>query len=357
VNRHVGRAARFGFTLVELLVVIAIIGVLIALLLPAVQAAREAARNSQCKNNLKQVGLGMLNYESAQKTFPCGGWSFHWMGNPDHGVGPRQEGGWIYQVSDYLENQNVKKIGGGGLTGAVLRAALKDQATVLIPTFNCPSRRPSQLYPNYETVIFNADPSLQAAKTDYAANGGHSVSDVSGRPAPDSHTLTDCRDKFPNCDWVNSDNWIASSWSGIVADRAGARMAQITDGTSKTAAGGEKWVSHLFYDIATNNTSGQPSDNPADNSSMYQGYDQDTVREISGGYDDAGKPQGTLPRQDTEYLGDPKKAGASYPHSFGSAHSGAVNMVMCDGSVQSFNFEVDPLVWNAIGGRADGDFN
>lgn len=64
---------RRAFTLVELLVVIAIIGVLVALLLPAIQAAREAARRSQCKNILKHVGLPILNYESAYKKFPTGG--------------------------------------------------------------------------------------------------------------------------------------------------------------------------------------------------------------------------------------------------------------------------------------------
>ena len=246
---------RVGFTLVELLVVIAIIGVLVALLLPAIQAAREAARNAQCKNQLRQIGIGMLNYESANGTYPCGGWSFNWMGNPDHGVGPRQEGGWIYQVSDYLENQNVKKFG-GGLSGPPLLQALKDQATVVIPIFNCPSRRPAQLYPNYETVIFNAAPSDVAAKSDYAANGGHAVSFSSGKPAPKVPTFTDCKDGYPNCDWVNGDGWIADSWSGIVADRAGARIGQITDGTSKTAAAGEKWVSSYFYEVATYKTSG-----------------------------------------------------------------------------------------------------
>jgi prepilin-type N-terminal cleavage/methylation domain-containing protein/prepilin-type processing-associated H-X9-DG protein len=340
-----------GFTLVELLVVIAIIGVLVALLLPAIQAAREAARNAQCKNNLRQIGLAMLNHESSKRTFPFGGWSFNWMGNPDHGLGLRQEGGWIYQVSDFLENQNVKKIGGGGLSGAALRAALKDQALVVVPTFNCPTRRPAQLYPNYETVIFNADPSPFAAKSDYAANGGHAVSFSSGRPAPNGEAVTSCMN-YPNCNWVTSDTWIAETWSGIVADRAGAKISQITDGTSRTAAAGEKWVSHYFYEIATNRTSGEPADNPADNSSMYQGYDQDTVRAISGSADPEGGQN--LPHMDTEFTGSPANAGASYRLSFGSAHSSAVNMVMCDGSVQSYEFNVDPLVWNEVGGRADG---
>src|SRR3569623_1120558 len=85
------RSVRAGFTLIELLVVIAIIAVLIALLLPAVQQAREAARRSQCKNNLKQVGLALHNYADACKTFPLGQ------------QGSIQKGGWRVALFPYLD--------------------------------------------------------------------------------------------------------------------------------------------------------------------------------------------------------------------------------------------------------------
>jgi prepilin-type N-terminal cleavage/methylation domain-containing protein len=133
-----------GFTLVELLVVIAIIGVLVALLLPAVQAAREAARRSQCKNNLKQIALGCLNHENAHKFLPSGGWSFKWMGDPDWGFGYKQCGGWIYAVAPYLESANVTYLGKGmGQTDAK-KAVLAEQAGTPIAVFNCPTRRPAQ---------------------------------------------------------------------------------------------------------------------------------------------------------------------------------------------------------------------
>src|SRR6188508_1512552 len=85
-----------GFTLVELLVVIAIIGILVALLLPAVQAAREAGRRAQCANNLKQIGLGLLNYEQQQKSFPPGGLRSGIYGHS-----------WWVRVMPYLEETAV----------------------------------------------------------------------------------------------------------------------------------------------------------------------------------------------------------------------------------------------------------
>ncbi len=129
------RGSRLGFTLVELLVVIAIIGILVALLLPAVQTARESARRIQCTNKVKQVMLAMHNHVSSLRVFPSGGikpWpaieDYSQNGQP---FGPEKQGlSWAFQILPYMEGQNIYRL---DTTTALQETPVED--------YFCPSRR------------------------------------------------------------------------------------------------------------------------------------------------------------------------------------------------------------------------
>ncbi|WP_146445939.1 DUF1559 family PulG-like putative transporter [Botrimarina colliarenosi] len=342
-------------TLVELLVVIAIIGILVALLLPAVQAAREAARLTQCKNNLRQVGIAALNFESTHRALPAGGWNAAWIGDPNVGAGPRQPGGWIFQSAPFLELAPQSLPGGGVTEFFALRDALTQMAAVPIPTMNCPSRRQAVAYPAYDEEGFNFSPPRQAAKTDYAANGGTRLVVGGKNSGPWIHIPfvgSQCAGEFPNCRWVSDDNWLRQNWDGVVGDHVGARLAQITDGASNTLLAAEKWVYSLYYDRVSvdsdvdNQTNGVPHDNPGDNGSMYVGHDYDNVR--SGG---------VAPRRDSEYdRSNPQtdKKGKHYLRSFGGAHPAGLASVRCDGSVHLVDYDVESAVWANLSARNDG---
>jgi prepilin-type N-terminal cleavage/methylation domain-containing protein/prepilin-type processing-associated H-X9-DG protein len=226
-SRSTTRLTR-GFTLIELLVVIAIIAVLIALLLPAVQSAREAARRAQCTNNLKQLGLAALNYESATGVLPGGGYSawdpFHkyWSSNFSCFVHmlPYTEQSPMYNATNFnLTRYNIENITIAG---------------VKIASLNCPSdqtdlqpilpRPPATVLPgwNYGYDVIPTNPVYYQAFTSYGGVSGTYMSKYYIGIASTNPTQ------------------VLQQMNGLIYNEASVRISSITDGTSNTFLFGER---------------------------------------------------------------------------------------------------------------------
>jgi prepilin-type N-terminal cleavage/methylation domain-containing protein len=344
------RRVLLGFTLVELLVVIAIIGVLVALLLPAIQAAREAARRSQCKNNLKQLGLAAHLFVDSHKFFPSAGWGDHWVGCPDHGMGERQPGNWAYQLLGHIEETARAGIGRGFKCGDPnSRAAIGQMVATAVPVFYCPSRRAAQPYPWQNQENENFDPPATAGKSDYAANMGDlqfGLRDV----GPD--TLAEGLDgSYP---WQASGSQFAmmarnvsnncpTGHTGIVFQRSTIAFKEITDGTTSTYLLGEKNLQVAHYD-----TGGALNDDQ----SMYNGHDKDNLRSTFVQVLPTGFVGGFPPAPDHE---TPNQNVDRYQFAFGGPHSGGWQAVFCDGSVRFISYEMDPMIHRWLGNRRDGN--
>ncbi|WP_261361281.1 DUF1559 domain-containing protein [Aeoliella straminimaris] len=300
-----------GFTLVELLVVIAIIGILVALLLPAVQAAREAARRATCQNNLRQVGIAMHSHHSAYGYFPTGGWGYVWTGDPDRGSDRRQPGGWAFSILPYLEQTTLQKLGRGA-SEQDKRTLAAEVASTPVASLNCPSRRALDVYPyGGSHEVRNAEPAELVFKTDYAANAGDLVI---GDLGPE--TLDDAVNG--NYDWKNT-----ADATGVFYPRSEVKTAKITDGTSQTYLVGEKRCILEGYDWG-------------DDQHAFLGHGNDTGRYTS---------------LDLPPIPDGETAGHKQ---FGSAHQAGCYFVFADGAVQLIAYDIDPEIHRRHGHRADG---
>jgi len=380
-------SARRGFTLIELLVVITIIGILIALLLPAVQAAREAARRVQCNNHLKQLSLAVLNHESALQRLPTNGWGYYYLGDPDRGSGIRQPGGWIFNVLPYLEQQQLHSLA-AGKTGSARIAALTTMVQTALPGLICPSRRQAKAYPIVSSWVGENwhIPSLvvsdgywgipmpnSGGRTDYAGNagdlflGGNIVQECvletwryKGLIDNSHFSVYYCNISVPgfdlllsqNAEFRSSSSKVSNVLSGVVLAFGHLSIDQVSDGTSCTYLCGEKWVPSDAYENGLDY---------GDCLCMYVGDTYETTCGAAwGGNTHYWPPEHTWtpmpPRRDCTF--DPLATDPNIFYArnrmFGSVHANACNMAFCDGSVRPIGYGISSTVHLNLANRRDG---
>jgi prepilin-type N-terminal cleavage/methylation domain-containing protein len=292
------RNRRSGFTLIELLVVIAIIAVLIGLLLPAVQKVRESAAMTQCKNNLKQIGVALHKYHESYNSLP---YSRSGGGSKDHS--------WAVLILPYIEQDNAYKLWKMQITGVTQYVGInqfnsttspevKQARELQVPIFYCPSRRtPPQL-----TDILPPANQVLGSCSDYAACTGDGTQ-VNGQ---------------------EQGLFIQTQPASYSVPRVSVRFQQVKDGLSKTIAIGEKHVPvNTFNDLR------------------------------DGAIFNGGLPEGILRKASAS---NPLAFSNTDPfnNQFGSWHANVVQFVFGDGSVQALATSTPGSTLGLLANRADG---
>jgi prepilin-type N-terminal cleavage/methylation domain-containing protein len=332
---------RRAFTLVELLVVIAIIGILIGLLLPAINAAREAGRRTQCKNNLKQMGLACQNHINEQGIYPTGGFGWTWGGDPNCGFKAAQPGGWTFNILPYMEFNDVYKY---GLAGPVGSAGQMNGCSVMlktpIPTYICPSRRAVKLYPITGAYPNNATSGDSVvARSDYAMSCGTSTNNQpEDTPAGTSYQSVAGQ---PYTDLSNPTAGSAYQ-SGVSFLRSLITPAKVTRGQAHVILLGEKFLTADHY------TDGMDG---GDNETLYVGQDNDTYRTtMLPPIQDV--PAASIPTTPLNYQTDTDYSHVEDTVTFGSAHAAGCNFAYGDGSVHLVSYQVNAPIFLVWGDRA-----
>jgi prepilin-type N-terminal cleavage/methylation domain-containing protein len=340
-NRH----RSTGFTLVELLVVIAIIGVLVALLLPAVQAAREAARRGQCLNNLKQLGLAMLNYESSKKGLPP--MAKYWWNTANPGQEPGysatggpggwyDDHGWYMPLMPYIEQAGVSNLANPKLSFSA--SANRAARTAFIPMHACPSdiglQRNEWDIPEWARVRSNYV--VNAGNTVY---GQHDLAGVVFGGAPFQprkiRPLKDITDGASNTLMMSEVKVLpeTAGWGGPYSD-------------AQTALGGQVFTGWYTPNIRAADALCRHGEWLTGKEEVKQGFIAQGMLEpvlatvsSAGGFG-VGRLSGEA-TQDSQ--GCKQQFITARSH-----HAGGVNASRCDGSVKFYSDDVAEDVWRAL---------
>ncbi len=301
-----------GFTLVELLVVIAIIGVLVALLLPAIQAAREAARRTECQNHLKQIGLALQSYHDTQKSFPSGrdksdqygvSWAFRLL--------PQMEETAIYSAFDKQARVDDPP---------------NDKAMrTPIETFACPSRRKAAADRNFDNDDQPPVVTAAASLGDYAANAGHVVETGMNNKTPDDSFTADPVD---------------TTVAGPIYSGSRINARRVTDGLSSTIAVGERHIPPVDEKVQEAKQQWKQGD-----TAFLAGDNRYSILRQSGDNTDGNKTDDGLATGPE----DPSN------RKFGGPHPGVTMFAFLDGHVDAIANDVDQTRLMALCTIAGGE--